>query len=247
MEVCSGLPCVKSAVVRQLRVMSHELHGMSNPQQLNWLFKKWFKFVTKKTSKLLIIGSQRARNMKNVSMSWCYIDGLVQERHKSIANALELYLSCTNPSIWLLSSSEATLQNMGKWVTLIHRKLKYNQNKQITNIYILYEIYFCITQTIMTSSNGNIFRITGPLWGEFTGHWWIPPHKGQWRGALMFPLICAWINGWVNNPEAGNLRHHCAHYDAIVMCWLGVSMSEYWTSSASIAEIRCIVMHIALQ
>ena len=25
------------------------------------------------------------------------------------------------------------------------------------------------------------------------------PHKGQWRGALMFSLICAWINGWVNN------------------------------------------------
>ena len=29
------------------------------------------------------------------------------------------------------------------------------------------------------------------------------PHIGQWRGALMFSLICAWINGWVNNREAG--------------------------------------------
>ena len=29
------------------------------------------------------------------------------------------------------------------------------------------------------------------------------PHKGQWRGALMFSLICAWINGQVNNREAG--------------------------------------------
>ena len=29
-----------------------------------------------------------------------YINGLVQERHNSIANALELRLSCTNPSIW---------------------------------------------------------------------------------------------------------------------------------------------------
>ena len=25
------------------------------------------------------------------------------------------------------------------------------------------------------------------------------PHKGQWRGALMFTLICTRINGWVNN------------------------------------------------
>ena len=29
------------------------------------------------------------------------------------------------------------------------------------------------------------------------------PHDGQWRGALSFSLICAWINGWVNNGEAG--------------------------------------------
>ena len=32
------------------------------------------------------------------------------------------------------------------------------------------------------------------------------PHKGQWRGALMFTLICVWINGWVNNREVGDLR-----------------------------------------
>ena len=31
------------------------------------------------------------------------------------------------------------------------------------------------------------------------------PHKGQWRGALMFSLICVWINGWVNNREAADL------------------------------------------
>ena len=43
------------------------------------------------------------------------------------------------------------------------------------------------------------------------------PHKGQWRGALMFSLICVWINGWVNNREAGDLRRYRAHYDVIVM------------------------------
>ena len=43
------------------------------------------------------------------------------------------------------------------------------------------------------------------------------PHKGQWRGALMVSLICAWINGWVNNGEAGDLRPHRAQYDITVM------------------------------
>ena len=42
-------------------------------------------------------------------------------------------------------------------------------------------------------------------------------HKGQWRGALMFSLICAWINAWVNNREAGDFRRHRAHYYVIVM------------------------------
>ena len=44
------------------------------------------------------------------------------------------------------------------------------------------------------------------------------PHKGQWRGALMFSLICTRINDWVNNREAGDLRRHQAHCDVIVMC-----------------------------
>ena len=34
------------------------------------------------------------------------------------------------------------------------------------------------------------------------------PHKGQWRRALIFSLICAWINDWVNNRDAGDLRRH---------------------------------------
>ena len=43
------------------------------------------------------------------------------------------------------------------------------------------------------------------------------PHKGHWRGALIFSLICAWINGWVNHRDAGDLRRHCAHYAITVM------------------------------
>ena len=42
-------------------------------------------------------------------------------------------------------------------------------------------------------------------------------HKSQWRWALMFPMICAWINGWVNNRRADDLRHYRAHYFVIVM------------------------------
>ena len=46
------------------------------------------------------------------------------------------------------------------------------------------------------------------------------PHKGQWRGALMFPLVCAWINGCGNSRGTGDLRYPRAHYVVTVMwCW----------------------------
>ena len=76
---------------------------------------------------------------------------------------------------------------------------------------------------MMTSSNGNIFYVTGPLCGEFTGHRWIDStHKSQWRGALMFSLICAWLNSWVNNRQAGDLRRHRVHYD---VKWINLKLT----------------------
>ena len=61
------------------------------------------------------------------------------------------------------------------------------------------------------------------------------PHKGQWRGALMFSLICVWINGWVNNREAGDLRHYRVHYDVTVMAcevWSQHRLGDIYMSSA---------------
>ena len=42
-------------------------------------------------------------------------------------------------------------------------------------------------------------------------------HKGQWRGALIFSLICTWTTDWVNDRDAGDLRCHHTHYDVTVM------------------------------
>ena len=61
-------------------------------------------------------------------------------------------------------------------------------------------------------------------WKLLQGIHWSPvnsPHKGQWRGALMFSLICAWIHGWVNNREAADLRRYRAHYDVTIMTGWG--------------------------
>ena len=68
-------------------------------------------------------------------------------------------------------------------------------------------------ELMMTSSNGKIFRVTGPLCGEFTGHRGIPLTKASDVELWCFLWSVPWINGWVNNREAGDLRcslwRHC--------------------------------------
>ena len=86
-------------------------------------------------------------------------------------------------------------------------------------------------------------------WKHFPRHWpfvWRihrppvnSPHKVQWRGALMFSLICAWTNGWVKNRNAGDLRRNRAHYDVIVMIqvfFVSLILSEGIPSQRAIHE-----------
>ena len=76
----------------------------------------------------------------------------------------------------------------------------------------------------MMSSNGNIFRVTGHLCGAFTGNRWIPLTKAS--DAELWCFLW-WINGWVNNREAGDLRRHRAHYDVAVMLISSLHMYEW--------------------
>ena len=55
---------------------------------------------------------------------------------------------------------------------------------------------------MMMSSNGNISALLA-LCEANTPLTAVYPHKGQWRGALMFSLMCAWTNGWANSSNAG--------------------------------------------
>ena len=70
---------------------------------------------------------------------------------------------------------------------------------------------------MMTSSNGNIFRVTVPLCGEFTGPGEFPTQRPVTRSFDVFFDLRLNENDWVNNREAGDLRRHRAHYDVSVM------------------------------
>ena len=51
-----------------------------------------------------------------------------------------------------------------------------------------------------------------PVTGEFPAQ---RPVTRNFDGSF----ICAWINDWANNREAGDFRRHRAHYDVTVMFW----------------------------
>ena len=67
------------------------------------------------------------------------------------------------------------------WISLLYQKRcglhKFKQLWQAFNCDIPNLTDFI--PLLMTSSNGNIFRLTGPLWGEFTGRRWIPLTKAS--------------------------------------------------------------------
>ena len=76
-------------------------------------------------------------------------------------------------------------------------------------------------------------------WKHFLRHWpfvrgihRLPvnsPHKGKWRGALMFSLTSVWSNVWVSNREAGDLRRHRDNYDVTVMMFQ-IALSKFNSS-----------------
>ena len=69
---------------------------------------------------------------------------------------------------------------------------------------------------MMTSSKGSIFRVTGPLCGEFTGPGGFPAQRPVTRSFDVFFDLCL-NKRFVNNREAGDLRRHRGHYDVKVM------------------------------
>ena len=133
-----------------------------------------------------------------------HIIGLVHDCNISIANALEILQSCAKP--WHV-------------VQCIRQRCP------------IVSMSLC-RHCVSSNYHDDVIK-----WKHFPRYWPFvrgihrspvnSPHKGQWRRALMFTLICARINGWVNNREAGDLRRYRAHYDVIVMLWNNAT-SVYW-------------------
>ena len=64
------------------------------------------------------------------------------------------------------------------------------------------------------------------------------PHKGQWRGALMFSLIYVWLNDWVNNRDAGDLKRQRGHYDVNIIIQVCHPIKTFWREKQNEVSIK---------
>ena len=115
--------------------------------------------------------------------------------------------------------SDITVMNL--MYMLLHHRNMYCSRRLLCEPYIyiympkpLYQPFsWYFSHIMMTSSNGNIFRITGPLCREFTGHRWIPRTKAS-DGELWCLRV---LDLRLNKPLSKHSWRNRAHYDVIVM------------------------------
>ena len=139
--------------------------------------------------------AQKASNAGNVSIWW---------RHHGTSQISDFALCTALGDIWFSRLAEYLViwSNFGKKLTrttvidpLPYAWLVMGQRFHIQDDVIKWKHFLCYWPFVR--------RIHGS------------PHKGQWRGALMFSLVCERINAWLNNRQAGYLRRHRAHYDVM--------------------------------
>ena len=129
---------------------------------------------------------------------WCDVTAMnlrvINKAGFDILNSLIFFAFFTNSlfgSFWLFTSipkAVLAITSIEKFPQMLKRNKWCHDEYNIAHA-------TCI-HCMMTSSNGNNFRVTGPLCGEFTGDRWIPLTNGQWSGALMLSLICARLCSW---------------------------------------------------
>ena len=104
-------------------------------------------------------------------------------------------------------------RNMSRNKFLRFGKSHWEEDRKMRNYVV--KIRKVSLKTISRSIHDDVIKYFPRYWPFVRGLHWVPVnslHKDQWRGALMFSLICVWIYGWVNNGGACELRRNGAYY-----------------------------------
>ena len=131
--------------------------------------------------------------------------------------------------------------SLSKYLWAIYELLQFLAHSRLSMCWFIVESTL-IHWAMMTSSNGNIFRITGPF---VRGNQWSPvdfPHKGQWRGASDAELWCfLWcapehmVGQTVETPVVWNTLS----LNVTLLKWPGEVVMRRWSGSLLVWELVC--------
>ena len=166
--------------------MCIELEACNNAFRFRYQWPLLQRMIEKKSTKLFVpffhwnSSVKDATGIKVIFLRTQYdiTDGLKRKRCNSIANWLDSHLFCIKPSIYLHSSVCYSFNHI------------LPDNQEI--IKALHYLPLCSQVTLLTNNEvrkRSPFHIVGPLWGESTGHQWIPFTKDQQCRPFMF-LCC---------------------------------------------------------
>ena len=105
------------------------------------------------------------------------------------------------------------------------------------------------TRPIMKSSNENIFRVTGPLCGEFASHRWLPHTKAS--DAELWCFLCdlslnKWLSkqswGWWSETPSCSLWRHC-NGPCICKALHGAMKAFHFIFGHTAKQCRCSSLH----
>ena len=163
-----------------LRWCHNGCDSVSNHQPRDCLLTRLFRRRSKKTSKLPVTGlcvvnspgtgefpAQMASFAENVSIWWRHHES--EGKTPVISGDLSLYL------IWIWLPASPSVPFGRRSSSRLPAQFAIFSNRPTSPGVP----YIPVNYSMMTSSNGNIFRVTGHLCGEFTGHWWIPRTKAS--------------------------------------------------------------------
>ena len=200
---------------------SHKYHGVSKYCQLDCLFNRFTSHTRKQPRPIqiknpvyawfhyadVIMGAMESQITSLTSFYSTVYSGTDQRKHQSSAS-LAFVLGIHR---WPMNSpykgpvtrkmfpfDDAIMRVFGVWLWLNSLLLHWYRGNRTRDM----------SKLMMTSSNGNTFRATGPLWGPMT------------RSFDVFFYLRMNKRGWGNNRDAGDLRCHCAHYGVTVMWWV---------------------------
>ena len=136
----------------------------------------------------------------------------------------QIHSSCTSMSLWLQNNPSLWLLwtvSIPKWVSILWHGASAPSDAKLLEGGVSLVLVLADERT---AAHDDVIK-----WKHSPRYWPFvhrihrspvnSPRKGQWRGALMFSLICAWLNAWVNiswgwwfKMPSPQLWRHCNVY-----------------------------------